>query len=226
LSGDCFAMAEGSSKVIKIMVLGDPGVGKTSIIKRYVFNVFPEHHKTTIGVDFATAYVQAKNGERVQIQLWDIAGQERFGSISRVYYKDSFGVLLVYDITKPKTFETVERWKSEIDSKISLPNGEPLPVLLLGNKKDKDVGDVDDSAMDDYVNDMGMIGWCDVSAYDGTNLKRSDRGAGGGEEEDAILVLVNNILEHEGIFEKQDKDRGTFIPGLTKGMEGGCCSSG
>ncbi len=71
------------------------------------------------------------------------AGQERFGSAVRVYFKDAVGVMLVYDISRPSTFETVIKWKDELDRRVLLSNGIPAPVILLGNKADLDSADVD-----------------------------------------------------------------------------------
>lgn len=73
----------------------------------------------------------------VRLQLWDIAGQERFGNMTRVYYKEALGAIVVYDITRPQTFEGVTKWKKDIDAKVALPDawgGGQIPVILLANK--------------------------------------------------------------------------------------------
>jgi GTPase SAR1 family protein len=77
----------------------------------------------------------------VSLQLWDIAGQERFGNITRVYYKGAIGALVVYDVTRPSTFENVKKWKQDIDNKVQLPlawGGGDIPAILLTNKASPD----------------------------------------------------------------------------------------
>ena len=117
-----------ANTVLKILVLGDAGVGKTSIIKRYTEGVFTRATiKATVAADFSTKSLTVFSGtersQEVKLQIWDIAGQERLGNqLTRVYYKDAVGAIIVYDISQPKTFETVGRWKNELDKVIELPS--------------------------------------------------------------------------------------------------------
>ncbi|KAF9437256.1 rab32, member RAS oncoprotein [Entomortierella beljakovae] len=164
----------------KILVIGDVGTGKTSIIKRYVHNIFSMNYKSTIGVDFALKVIQWSPDTIVRLQLWDIAGQER-GSMARVYYKEAVAALVVYDVTRPKTFEAIARWKADLDSKVSLPEslgGGPIHAVLLANKMDLSENSgqrVNTEAMNTFCKEHGFIKWFGTSAKDNSNIDDAAR---------------------------------------------------
>eukprot|EP01120_Amphizonella_sp_Union-15-10_P017213 TRINITY_DN94_c0_g1_i2.p1 TRINITY_DN94_c0_g1~~TRINITY_DN94_c0_g1_i2.p1 ORF type:complete len:215 (-),score=52.44 TRINITY_DN94_c0_g1_i2:168-812(-) len=170
----------------KVLVVGDIGTGKTSIIKRYVHGIFSMHYKSTIGVDFALKVINWDPNTTVRLQLWDIAGQERFGNMTRVYYKEAVGAMVVFDVTRVSTFEAVQKWKSDIDIKVSIPGTDkPIPVVLLANKIDlaKDGFTKNKEQMDKFCEEHGFCGWFETSAKDNQNIDK------------AAHFLVKNILE-------------------------------
>lgn len=118
----------------KILVIGELGTGKTSFIKRYVHQFFSQNYRATIGVDFALKVLYWDQNTVIRLQLWDIAGQERFGNMTRVYYKEAVGAFIVFDVTRSATFDAVIKWKQDLDSKVQLPDGSPIPCILLANK--------------------------------------------------------------------------------------------
>ncbi|KAG9296159.1 hypothetical protein G9A89_014751 [Geosiphon pyriformis] len=175
----------------KILVVGDLGTGKTSIIKRYVHNIFSVHYKSTIGVDFAQKALQWSPDTVVRLQLWDIAGQERFGDMTRVYYKEALGALVVYDVTRSSTFDGVAKWKHDLDSKVSLPKawgGGPIPAVLVANKCDllKDSYSYKtESEMIKYCEEKGFVHWFETSAKENHNV------------DEAARYLVSEIMDIE-----------------------------
>jgi small GTP-binding protein len=176
----------------KILVVGDLGCGKTSIIHRYVNNIFSTKYRATIGVDFALKVMAWDAKTSVRLQLWDIAGQERFGHMTRVYYKEAVGALVVYDVTRPGTFEAVKKWKTDLDENLSTAE-RPLPVVLLANKCDLCEHGLDKDKMDTYIKDNGFIGWFETSAKEDINITK------------AVKALVSHILENDpdAIVEKE-----------------------
>ncbi|XP_032075066.1 ras-related protein Rab-38 isoform X1 [Thamnophis elegans] len=150
----------------KLLVIGDLGVGKTSIIKRYVHHNFSPHYRATIGVDFALKVLSWDAETVVRLQLWDIAGQERFGNMTRVYYREAVGAFIVFDVTRPATFEAVTKWKQDLDTKLTLPNGQLVPTVLLANKCDQGQELLVNNGfkMDQFCKDNGFVGWFETSA--------------------------------------------------------------
>ena len=116
----------------KILLLGDSSVGKTCFLMRYTDNTFQEIHMSTIGLDYKLKNVQLDDGKMVKIQIWDTAGQDRFRSITKNYYKGAHGIILIYDITNKKSFENVRNWINQIKEEVS----EKVSIILVGNKID------------------------------------------------------------------------------------------
>eukprot|EP00032_Breviata_anathema_P000402 JZ549110.1.p1 GENE.JZ549110.1~~JZ549110.1.p1 ORF type:complete len:192 (+),score=15.36 JZ549110.1:101-676(+) len=179
-------MSQGQGSVeylYKILVVGEIATGKTSIVKRYVHNIFANSYKATIGVDFALKVIEWDDNTIVRLQLWDIAGQERFGNMTRVYYKEAVGAFLVFDNMRMSTFDAVAKWKNDIDAKVHLPDGRPIPVVLLANKSDIGKNVTEHVDMDNVCKDYGFVGWFETSAKENVNIDAASR------------FLVNEILK-------------------------------
>ena len=122
-----------SDLVYKILLLGDSEVGKSCFLMRYSDNVFVDNYITTIGLDYKLKHVQLDSGETIKVQLWDTAGQDRYRTIAKNYYKGSQGILLLYDITKLNSFENIREWIKDIREEVH----EKAIIFLIGNKIDK-----------------------------------------------------------------------------------------
>ncbi|NXD71706.1 RAB32 protein, partial [Eolophus roseicapillus] len=195
--GAGYGVPECREHLFKVLVIGELGVGKTSIIKRYVHQLFSQHYRATIGVDFALKVINWDSKTLVRLQLWDIAGQERFGNMTRVYYKEAVGAFVVFDVTRGSTFEAVLKWKHDLDSKVLLPNGSPIPVVLLANKCDqKKDSSQNPSQMDQFCREGGFVGWFETSAKDNINI------------DEAARFLVENILTNYKTFPNEENDVG------------------
>merc|ERR1719201_2067793 len=103
-------MAGRQKVLLKIIILGDSGVGKTSLMNQYVNQKFSNQYKATIGADFLTKEVMIED-KLVTMQIWDTAGQERFQSLGVAFYRGADCCVLVHDITRAKTFENLDNWR-------------------------------------------------------------------------------------------------------------------
>ena len=118
---------------IKVILVGESTVGKTSIITQYVENRFEEEHLITIVSDKFPKEFKTKNGEIMKVEIWDTAGNEQFRAVNKIFMKSSKIVILVYDITKPNTFESLKFWYEEV---VNLNNKEEMIFAVAGNKSD------------------------------------------------------------------------------------------
>ncbi|KAJ9582324.1 hypothetical protein L9F63_003329, partial [Diploptera punctata] len=187
-------MSEKNEHLYKILVIGELGTGKTSIIKRYVHQFFSQHYRATIGVDFALKVLNWDANTVIRLQLWDIAGQERFGNMTRVYYKEAVGAFIVFDVTRTATFEAVVKWKQDLDTKVQLADGSPIPCVLLANKCDQQKEGIVNNAskMEEYCRERGFTSWFETSAKENINI------------EEAARCLVTQILQNDKLMNHND----------------------
>ncbi|XP_078392269.1 ras-related protein Rab-11A-like [Cetorhinus maximus] len=154
------------SFVFKVVLIGESGVGKSNLLSRFTRNEFNHDSRTTIGVEFSTRSVIVE-GVTVKTQIWDTAGLERYRAITSAYYRGAVGALLVYDIAKHLTYESVERWLNELldhaDNK--------LVVMLVGNKTDlSEIRAVPVEEAKSFAEKHEML-FMETSALDSTNVE-------------------------------------------------------
>lgn len=116
---------------IKLLMIGDSGVGKTCLLLRYANDSFSPTFITTIGIDFKIKNLEL-DGKRIKLQIWDTAGQERFRTITTSYFRGAQGILLVYDVTDRRSFESIRNWVGQIQQHADVH----VNKILIGNKCD------------------------------------------------------------------------------------------
>ena len=121
--------------LLKIIIVGDSAVGKTSLLNRYVMGVFSEEYKATIGADFMTSEIKVDD-KSVTLQIWDTAGQERFQSLGNAFYRGADACVLVYDITNEQSFVRIEDWRNNFIEQAAIEDPKSFPFLLVANKCD------------------------------------------------------------------------------------------
>jgi len=141
--------------LFKLLIIGDAGVGKSSLLLRFADNTFTSAYINTIGVDFKIRTVKL-DGITIKLQIWDTAGQERFRTITATYYRGTHGVIVVYDVTDKESFENVRRWMNEIDNNCDT-NQNAVNRVLVGNKCDmQNEVAVTQQEADDYAQSINV----------------------------------------------------------------------
>ena len=154
--------------MVKVILIGDSGVGKTNIMSKFLKNQFMEESKATIGVEFGSKLFNHE-GHKIKAQIWDTAGQEKYKAITGAYYKGSKGALVVYDITQKKTFENIEKWVNDLKAA-----GDPkITIILIGNKNDlDDKRQVSKDQGEEKARSFGCA-FLETSAYSGDNIDKA-----------------------------------------------------
>lgn len=119
--------------LVKLLLIGDSGVGKSCLLLRFSDDSFTTSFITTIGIDFKIRTIEL-DGKRIKLQIWDTAGQERFRTITTAYYRGAMGILLVYDVTDESSFNNIKNWIRNIEQHAS----DNVNKILVGNKADMD----------------------------------------------------------------------------------------
>ncbi|KAK7477449.1 hypothetical protein BaRGS_00029280 [Batillaria attramentaria] len=197
----------------KVLVIGEFGVGKTSVIRRYTEGYFSPNYKLTIGVDFALKSLDWNDTTKVNLQLWDIAGHERFGHMTRVYYKYAIAAIVVFDLSR--------QWLDDVNSKVMLSNEQPVPVLLLANKCDIEEVSIEQERIDSFCKEHNFIGWFPTSAKTNMNI------------DEAMNFLVEHILSLPSEIQQPGPDPqsmpGSIVSSLetsyTRGLDSSSSSS-
>ncbi|KAI5952409.1 hypothetical protein KGF54_003276 [Candida jiufengensis] len=131
-------MSSRKKTLLKVIILGDSGVGKTSLMQQFVNNKFSQQYKATIGADFLTKEISLDNGKTVTLQIWDTAGQERFQSLGVAFYRGADCCVLCFDVTNEKSLNNLTSWKDEFLVQSNVTNPQDFPFIIIGNKIDID----------------------------------------------------------------------------------------
>ena len=199
--------AEDDYNLYKILLLGDTSVGKSCLLLRFCDNSFQEAHLTTIGLDFRLKTINLKDDRKVKIQIWDTAGEDRFRSITRNYYKGAKGILLIFDVTDKETFTHVRDWIERIHEE----SPEGITICLVGNKIDMNESRVISNEEGKKIADEFKIPYFETSAK--SNI--------GVEEVFTYLVKeVDTIYMNE---HKEEVGRKTVLKQKTKNKKKKCC---
>jgi Ras-related protein Rab-7A len=179
-------MATRKKVLLKVIILGDSGVGKTSLMNQFVNKKFSNQYKATIGADFLTKEVMVDD-RLVTMQIWDTAGQERFQSLGVAFYRGADSCVLVFDVNVAKTFENLDSWRDEFLIQAGPRDPDNFPFVVLGNKIDL-TGDsrvVAQKRAYSWCQAKGNIPYFETSAKEAVNV------------EQAFQVIARNALKQE-----------------------------
>lgn len=174
---------------LKLALLGDPAVGKTSLINKYITNSFKESYQPTLGVNIVSKYIKIDEiNSKIHLLLWDIAGQDKYELTRQSFFQGCVGALLVYDITRFSTFEQIKiKWHEDF-KKYSRPDG---TYILIGNKSDlKDSIKVSFEEGKSLSKEINATDFIETSAKYGENV------------EEAFKKLVMHILKKVALISK------------------------
>lgn len=203
----------GKSKLLKVVLLGDGGVGKSSLMNRFVSGKFDVQSFHTIGVEFLNKDVNV-DGDNYTMQIWDTAGQERFKSLRTPFYRGADCCLLTYAVDDIQSFKNLSMWKKEFLYFADIQDGFNFPFVILGNKSDVTNKVVNDSEVQEWCRINGNAPLFLTSAKDSTNV------------ESAFIAAVQRLKELEEFIETKQTNVDTVDLRRKAKMtnNNGCCN--
>jgi small GTP-binding protein len=196
---------------LKIVVVGDSGVGKTNLIRRFIQDDFQSNSKATVGVEFFSKSFKI-NDNVFKIEIWDTAGQERYKSITAAYYKGAKGGLVVYDVTSKTSFDNVDNWVSEIKEKASTD----MKTMMIGNKidlKDERQVSTEEALEKAKLLELPLM---EASALDSTNVKQAFY--------DLLKEMYKEVKKTIDVVEQAEKqNEGVQLDTNQSDEKKGCC---
>jgi len=192
-----FIMASRKKVLLKVIILGDSSVGKTSLMNQFVHRKFISQYKATIGADFLTKEIMVDD-RLVTMQIWDTAGQERFQSLGVAFYRGADCCVLVFDVNRTITFETLNHWREEFLIQAAPTDQKNFPFIVLGNQVDRQERAVTQARAQVWCKENGgtaAIPYFETSAKDGYNVQN------------AFETIARNAL-------KQERDEEIYLPAL------------
>lgn len=177
------------SSLLKVILLGDGGVGKSCLMNRFVNGQFDANPCHTIGVEFLNKDIVVK-GERYTLQIWDTAGQERFRSLRTPFYRGSDICMLTYGVDDRKSFQNLDMWKKEFLQYADIQDYENFPFIIIGNKVDMETKEVSTDELKHWCQQNKNCPFVETSAKDATNV------------EQAFHMAVENWLQMEERMEE------------------------
>ena len=148
----------------KIILVGDSGVGKTSILKKFINNEFNEDIKCTINIDFFSKSIKIDKNLYTNLKIYDTAGQEKYRALIKNYYQGTDGIILVFDLTNENSFNKLKSWINEVSD-----NTEKAQIILVGNKADLIERKIDEETAENFAKQRD-IKYIETSAKEGTNI--------------------------------------------------------
>ncbi|XP_002730366.1 ras-related protein Rab-10-like [Saccoglossus kowalevskii] len=192
--------------LFKLLLIGDSGVGKTCILFRFSDDAFNTTFISTIGIDFKIKTVELQ-GKKIKLQIWDTAGQERFHTITTSYYRGAMGIMLVYDITQPKTFDNITKWLRNIDEHAN----EDVERMLLGNKCDMEDKRMIPKERGESIAREHGIKFLETSAKSNVNVEK------------AFMTLAEDILRKTPQKDSNPDSSSVSVHKETSSRKSGCC---